>query len=63
MHNFMIHNLLVKKEIGLAWEIIRIPFTWYYNPNSSYSNKDMTIRLSSNNKGIEICKVSLKYKQ
>ena len=56
-------KLVLQEEIGVMWKIIRIPLTWFWQlyDNSAYLHKSINLRLSSNDKGIEIAKVSLKY--
>ena len=51
-------------DVGLFWQIVRIPMTWYYQHYQNDSNKftSLNLRISSVGEGIEICKVSLKYK-
>ena len=56
-------TIVLQEEIGLFWKIIRIPIVWYweYYYGADILIKDLNIKLYSNNKGIEICRASLKY--
>ena len=51
-------------DIGLFWQIVRIPITWFYNyyQNNQVKFTNMNLSISSDSRGIEICKISLKYK-
>lgn len=56
------NTVVLEEEVGLMWKIVRIPICWFrqfYNSAGNITN--MYLSLYSNNKGIEICKVSLKY--
>ena len=55
-------KIVLQEEIGVMWKIIRIPLTWFWQLYNNYSAyKSINLRLSSNEKGIEIARVSLKY--
>lgn len=51
-------------EVGLFWQIVRVPLVWFYQHYQNDSNKftSLKLRLSAEGIGLEVCKVSLKYK-
>ena len=51
-------------EVGLFWQIVRVPLVWFYQHYQNDSNKftSLKLRLSAAGVGLEVCKVSLKYK-